>query len=135
MLRYFFRELIEEAQDFFEDFEEFFFHTRHHPRVTKQLKLGGIITSVRPAYLFAERIDNFLKAIFAGSIIISAMTATFVGFIKLSDLLDVLIFTLWGRTIMFMIGLCYFLTASWRLLEIKTEKSNTQITSARTWDE
>ncbi len=119
MFRYFFRELKEEAEDFFEDFGEFFFHTRRHPRKMRQAVIGGIVTTVRPAYLFAERLDNLLKAIFGISITVSAVTASFVGFIKLSDLLEVLIFTWWGRLLMGIIGMGYLLTALWRLLGIK----------------
>ncbi len=119
MLQYALRELKEEAADFFEDFGEFFFHIRRHPRLARRVIVGGIATTVRPAYLFAERLDNLLKVIFGASITVSAITATFVGFTKLSDLLGVLIFTFWGRLLMAIIGLGYLLTALWRLLDLK----------------
>ncbi len=112
-------ELKEEALDFFEDFGEVLFHLRRHPRTVRQLNVGGLVTTVRPAYLFAERIDNCLKLIFAASIIVSACTASFVGFIKLSDLLEVLMFTVPGRILMICIGGGSFITSLWRLLNIK----------------
>jgi hypothetical protein len=112
-------EIKEEALDFFEDFGEILFHFRRHPRTFRQLNIGGLVTTVRPAYLFAERIDNCLKLIFAASIIVSACTASFVGFIKLSDLLEVLMFTTPGRVLMGCIGGASLITSLWRLLSIK----------------
>ncbi|MCC2631427.1 MAG: hypothetical protein K0S20_126 [Patescibacteria group bacterium] len=123
-MTYFIRELLEEAEDFFEDIgEDIFRLNRRHPRRSRQVLIGGIETTVRPAYLFAERVDNLLKLIFAVSIIISGITASFFGFIKLSDLLEVLIFTAWGRILMIFIGVCYMLTALWKLAEIKVKSA------------
>lgn len=112
-------ETIEEAQDFFEDYLEFFWKSREHrePEL-KTYFVGGVKVRVRPAYLFAERIDNMLKILFASSICISALTATYLGFTGLSDLLDVLITTWWGRSMMFVIGSAYFLIATWKLMHL-----------------
>ena len=119
----FFEEIIEEIEDFFEDYKEHLLKKeskKTHP--TRKIIQNGVLVSVRPAYLFAERIDNVLKIIFAASICISAFTATFLGFVKLSDLLEVLINTLPGRALMFFIGACYFITAFWRLLHLGDKK-------------
>lgn len=116
----FFEELYEEAEDFFEDYLEYFFKKKKTRSFReKEAVVGGAIVAVRPAYLFAERIDNLLKIIFGVSICLSAITATFLGFTKLSDLLDVLIGTLWGRGIMFVIGGSYLVTSFWKILHLK----------------
>lgn len=121
MFKAFFSELIDEAEDFFEDIFE---HVRRHPRVdrptkTREVMLGGVVATVRPAYLFAERLDNLLKIVFGISIILSALTATFLGYGTMSELLKALITSVPGRILMFFIGVSYFLTALWKLLHIK----------------
>jgi hypothetical protein len=78
-----------------------------------------VVTRVRPALLFADRLDHLLKALFALSIIGSGLSASFVGFIKLSDLLEVLIFSWPGRVAMVVIGTGSLLTSLWKLLEVK----------------
>lgn len=119
MLREFYEELGEETTDFFEDFWEHLSHQKPtHPIHKREVLINGVTTTVRPAYIFAERIDNFLKIIFGGSIIISAFTSSFLGFTKLSDLLEVLIFTFWGRMIMVLIGISYLIIALWKLMHL-----------------
>jgi len=123
MIREFWEEFVEEISDFIEDYAEHLFNKRPvHPPKKRTIVVGGALVAVRPAYLFAERIDNFLKIIFGISICISAITATFLGFTRLSELLDVLIATLWGRGIMFVIGASTLLTAFWRILHLKDRK-------------
>lgn len=126
MLKHFFFELKDEAADFFEDFGEAIFHVRRHIRLPRTVTIGGMVTTVRPAYLFAERLENLLKVIFGVSIVISAFSATFVGFTKLSDLLSVLMFTIFGRVLMGFIGISYLLTALWKMLKIKPVSSERQ---------
>lgn len=119
----FFSEIFDEAGDFFEDYLEILGKQRKAvPSKTKTLYLGGIKVQVRPAYLFAERIDNLLKLLFAISICVSALTASYLGFTGLSDLLDILITTWWGRTMMFIIGAAYLLIAFWKLMRLGEKK-------------
>lgn len=119
MINTFFYEVWDEVSDFFEDYIEFFLRIddfRKHEK--KQINVHGKIEYVKPAYLFAERLDNFLKIVFGLSIIFSALTATFVGFVKLSDLLEVLINTISGRAVMVVIGLSYLLLGLWKFITI-----------------
>lgn len=119
MLKEFFEELLDEVSDFFEDYAEHLFGKKpKHPPKEKRAVVDGALVVVRPAYLFAERIDNLLKIVFGVSIFISAITATFLGFSTLSALLDVLINSLWGRSIMIVIGISYVLTAFWKILHL-----------------
>lgn len=109
----------EEAADFFEDFWEHL--NRKQPKKIfkkKIIVLNGLSVTVRPAYLFAERIDNLLKVLFGASIAVSAVTASFLGFTSLSDFLNILMFTLLGRTVMFIIGISYLTIALWKLLHL-----------------
>lgn len=120
MVREFWEDLQEEFYDFFDDYFEHFTKRRTHPEAHTQrnVVLHGMVVAVRPAYVFAERIDTLLKILFAVSIVLSAITSTFLGFIKLSDLLEVLINTLWGRSCMFVIGMSYLLSALWKLIHL-----------------
>jgi hypothetical protein len=120
---HFFSEIWDEADDFFEDIFEGIFNKQPRKEVPKKIAVvNGVETAVRPAYLFAERLDNLLKLIFGISIVVSGCTATFLGFTKLSDLLDTLISTVPGRIIMVMIGLSYFILALWKLARLKEYK-------------
>lgn len=112
----------EEAADFFEDFWEHL--NRKQPKKIfkkKTIVLNGLSITVRPAYVFAERIDNLLKILFGLSIAVSAITASFLGVIGLSDLIEILIFTLPGRIIMLAIGLSYMTIAFWKLLHLQNK--------------
>jgi hypothetical protein len=119
----FFEELGDEVGDFFEDFWE---HALHHipskPRSMRAAVINGVSTSVRPAYLFAERVDNTIRCIFGTSICISAVSATFLGYTKLSDLLEMLMHSVTGRVAMFIIGMSYILIAVWKLMQLKDTK-------------
>jgi hypothetical protein len=111
-----FEEIRDEAEDFFEDLWDLVRRKKRVPkRNQRRTVVYGVLTSVRPAYLFAERIDNLLKGIFSLSIIMSGISATFLGYVKLSDLLEVLISTIWGRVVMTIIGSSYLLMAIWKL--------------------
>ncbi|KKS96362.1 MAG: hypothetical protein UV73_C0011G0034 [Candidatus Gottesmanbacteria bacterium GW2011_GWA2_43_14] len=119
----YFKEIKEEASDFFEDFWEHVRKGKPQKIFKKRIAINnGIRTSVRPAYLFAERIDNLLKLLFGASIVLSAFTSSFLGFPTLSKFLEVLIFTLYGRIIMFTIGISYLTIALWKLMHITDQR-------------
>jgi|SRR3989338_9156283 len=117
----FFEELWDEITDFFEDFWEHAIQKPKKPTNTRTVWVGGAEVHVRPAYLFAERIDNLLKIIFGASIAISAFTATFLGFASLSELVDILLTSLWGRVCMFLIGTSYLIIAIWKLFHLESK--------------
>ncbi len=112
------KDFFEEIADFFEDFIEVFTKEEMHHHGERKVGVSGHIELVKPAYVFAERLDHFLKIVFGVSIFISAFTATFVGFIKLSDLLEFLTQSIPGRGIMIIIGLSYFLLGAWKLINL-----------------
>lgn len=115
----FFEEIWEEITDFFEDFWEHLSKRRPtQPSKIKRTTVNGAVATVRPAYLFAERIDNLLRILFGISILISALTASFLGFTSLSELLELLIFTSWGRLLMLVIGLSYLILGTWKLMHL-----------------
>jgi hypothetical protein len=112
-------ELWDEVSDFFEDYGEHLFHIK--PKSTHRQKpavIDGALVLVRPAYHFAERVDNMLKVIFGFSICVSAVTATIFGFTSVSGFVEFLISTTPGRMAMLIIGTSYLLTAFWRLMHI-----------------
>lgn len=117
------RELIaevkEEFWDFVEDYNDLIRKRPAREDVRKKpVVMRGELTFVRPAYLFAERIDNLIKIVFGGSVLISGITATFIGFASLSGLVEVLIKTLPGRFAMIVIGLSYVVIAVWKTLHL-----------------
>lgn len=115
-MKHFFEEVFDEAGDFFEDIWDHLLQKEDdHKKKQVTVVMNGTSVSVRPAYLFAERVDKVLLMIIGSSIFISAFSSSFLGFTKLSDLLDILIFTLLGRIIMAVIGGSYFLIAFWKL--------------------
>ena len=118
-MREFMEEIREEFWDFVEDFGDVL--RRRKPRddvKQKSVVVGGQLAFVRPAYLFAERIDNMLKILFGVSVLLSAVTSTFVGFASLSGLVEALLNTFLGRVILFVIGLSYLIIASWKILHL-----------------
>lgn len=129
MIKKFSYEIWDEMTDFFEDFLEYILRIDDYRKHDlREINIHGHIDRVKPAYIFAERIDNFLKLVFGLSIIISGLTSTFFGFIKLSDLLEVLINSLWGRGLMVLIGASYLLLGIWKLINLdKHLKKSPQI--------
>lgn len=115
-------DLTDEVEDFWEDFLE---HAtgkkakKIHKK--KEVMLYGTAVLVRPAYIFAERIDNLLKIIFGASVMISAIVSSIWGFTGLSDLLDFLIHSLVGRTILFLIGTSYLILGIWKFFHLHKE--------------
>ena len=118
----FFEELWDEVSDFFEDFWDHLSEKPEKAIKTKTALIGGAEVAVRPAYLFAERVDNLLKVIFGLSIAVSAFTASFLGFASLSELIDALVSSFWGRGAMFIIGISYLIIALWKLMHIGSKK-------------
>lgn len=115
----FLEELWDEFSDFFEDLWELLSRKQpREPKKTKTTVINGAVTTVRPAYLFAERVDNLLRMFFGVSIVISAITASFLGFASLSDLVEVLIFNFWGRILAFFIGASYLIIGLWKILHL-----------------
>ncbi len=119
-MKEFFEEIWDELTDFIEDFDELLTRRPNTHRKTefKTTVVNGVAVRVRPAYIFAERIDHTLKLLIGLSILISTFTVSFYGFASLSDLIKVLIHTLWGRGIMFILGMSYVITATWKLLHL-----------------
>ena len=119
----FLEDLFEEFLDFWEDLAETIFHFKSKKeRRARKVLLFGKVVAVRPAFVFAERIENLLKIIFGVSISVSAITAVFWGVTGLSDLLKMLINNFLGRVFMFIIGFSYFLIGLWKLSHIKKDK-------------
>lgn len=112
------KELKEEAEDFFDDFYEDIFKKKKLHKKLKTVKLYGANVAVRPAYLFAERIESSLKIVFGISIIISGVVASFWGFTRTSVLLGTLINSLLGRILMIVIGFSYFIIGLWKVLHL-----------------
>ena len=90
-------EFLEEAEDFFDDFYEDFFKKKRVKKQLRKAKIFGTTVAVRPAYLFAEKVENVLKVIFGISIFISGLMASFWGFTRTSELLTALINSFTGR--------------------------------------
>ncbi|MCA9372321.1 hypothetical protein KC726_05505 [Candidatus Woesebacteria bacterium] len=107
-------EFLEEAEDFLEDFD--IFHKT--PLRLKEINYFGAKILVRPAYIFAERIENLLKIVVGFSIVVSAIMSVFWGFTKTSELFAVLITTVPGRIIMIFIGLSYFVVGLWKFFNL-----------------
>jgi len=120
-----FDDIIDEAKDFAEDFWELLTKQKSLQSTKKKITcIAGTAIVVRPAYLFAERIDNLLRVVFGISILLSALTATFLGFSTLSQLLNFLIYSLIGRLGMVIIGSSYVIVASWKLMNLHLGKSS-----------
>ena len=111
-------ELKEEAEDFFDDFHEDIFKKKKIRKHIRQVKLYGATVAVRPAYIFAERIESLLKVIFGFSILVSALLASFWGFTRTSVLLTTLITSTLGRILMIVIGFSYFIVGLWKVLHL-----------------
>ena len=114
------REILEEAEDFFKELFKIFSKKKIKIKKFKKINLYGTMLAVRPAYIFAERLDNFLKIIFGFSIFISGFIAYFWGVTRLSELLDILIGTFFGRILIIIIGFSYFIMGLWKLANIRT---------------
>lgn len=126
-MREFLEELKEEFQDFVEDFGDLV-KKRSPRKETKQksVVVAGQLAFVRPAYLFAERVDNVIKILFGVSVLLSAITSTFVGFASLSGLVEALLKTFVGRVVLFIIGLSYLIIASWKILHLAQSQKNSK---------
>lgn len=115
-----FEELFEELEDFIEDIIESFTRKKFKRKRKKRTAfIRGVEVKVRPAVIFAERLEGLLKIIFGVSIIVSAIVAFFWGLTGTSDLLRLLIKTFWGRLFMIFVGGSYALIGLWKLAKLK----------------
>lgn len=117
------RELLEEIKEEFFDFiEDFGDLIRNRPErkdiKQKPVVIKGQMTFIRPAYLFAERVENAIKMLFGASVLLSAVTSTFVGFASLSGLVETLIKSIPGRLVLLIIGFSYLIVAFWKTLHL-----------------
>lgn len=120
-MKEFIEEIKEEFVDFIDDFGDLI--KKRPPRKDIKQKpavIGGQHMFIRPAYLFAERVDNAIKILFGVSVLLSAATSTFVGFASLSGLVEVLIETLAGRLLLIVIGFSYLIVAVWKTLHLNS---------------
>jgi hypothetical protein len=116
----FIEELWDEVTDFFEDFFELLTErSTKEPTRKRTVVINGTEKIVRPAYIFAERVDNSLRIVFGGSILVSAISATFLGFSSLSELVEALLFSILGRVVLSIIGFSYLIIALWRLMHVR----------------
>lgn len=112
-------EIKEEFVDFIEDYKELV--RKQAPAKDGKQKpavISGQLTLIRPAYLFAERVENGIKFLFGVSVLLSAITSTFIGFASLSGLVDVLLKSIPGRLILLVIGFSYLIIALWKTLHL-----------------
>ena len=114
-----FENISEEAKDFFKSLFSKKKYKKGALKTYRPIKIYGFISLARPAYIFAERIDNLLKVIFSISIITSALVASLWGFTRLSELIEYLITSTLGRVLLLIIGLSYLLIAVWKLLHLR----------------
>ncbi|MBT3720765.1 hypothetical protein HN789_04170 [archaeon] len=112
-----FEELFDEAEDFFEDFVDVF-KKKKIPRPLKEVDWFGSTVLVKPAYIFAEKIESLLKIIFGTSIFVSAILASLYGFASTSQLLKSLITSGFGRIVLVFVGFSYFTIGLWKLLKL-----------------
>lgn len=115
----FFEELWDEFEDFVEDFYDHILKKPSKETYNKKTAvIDGKLATIRPAYLFAERVDNAIRILFGASIVISAVTSSFIGFSSLPELVQVLISTILGRVIMLVIGFSYLSIALWKIMHL-----------------
>ena len=118
-MKEFYLEIKEEFIDFIEDYNELIRkRTSQKKYGQKPAVLKGELAYIRPAYLFAERIENLLKMLFGLSVLLSAFTSTFIGFASLSGLVDTLIKSFAGRIVLLVIGFSYVVLALWKILHL-----------------
>lgn len=116
---------MDEFTDFFEDLFEHFVHVKSkHEHKKRETVIGGAVVFVRPAYIFAERIDNLIKMIFGISVIVSSISASIYGFTSLSGFVSFFVESLTGRIMLFIVGLSYLLIATWKLLHLGKGENN-----------
>lgn len=115
-------EIKEEFVDFIDDYNDLIRRRPSKKQLAKKAAvIRGELTFIRPAYLFAERVDNGIKILFGVSVVISALTSTFFGFASLSGLVETLIKTAPGRILLFVIGFSYVIIALWKTLHLNAK--------------
>jgi len=110
-----FGEIIEEAQDFFEDIFEHFFERDEE----KKKKGQSLVERTKHAYHFTERVDSFMKVVFGFSIFVSAVIASVWGFASVSGMVESFISSWFGRIILMFIGTSYIVNGYWRFFHAK----------------
>lgn len=110
-------EIQEEAADFWEDVSEHLFKGKKLPATIEKTNALPLST-IRPAYLFADRVDSLIKILFGVSIIVSGIGAAFWGFSSISDLVKALVDSLLGRLVLVIVGLSYLITGIWKFFHL-----------------
>ena len=108
------KELMEEAEDFFDDFHK----RKKRRKKLKKIRLHSTNILVRPAYIFAQRIEGLIHFIIGLSVFMSAIIAGFWGFTRTSELLKTLILSTPGRIFMAVIGFSYFVLGIWKMFNM-----------------
>lgn len=112
--------LWEGFDDFFGDLFNFVYKKKL--KKLKKIDFYGSVVAVRPAYIFAERVENLLKIIFGFSILMTAIIASAWGFTRVAELISFLINTVAGRIILIIIGLSFLTVGLWMFLNLKLEE-------------
>ena len=109
-----FDEFWDGALDFSEDLLEIFFGERARERRKPiATNLYGSLALVRPAYLFATRVNGLVKIVAGVSVLGSALLATLWGYASTKDLLLALIESLLGRVIAVLLGCSILVVGLW----------------------
>jgi hypothetical protein len=109
-----FAELADEGADFFEDLGEALFRRkRTREREPIRTNLYGTKTLVKPAYLFARRVNGLVKTVAGVSVLGSAIFATVWGYASTKDLMALLLDSLAGRIVAVVLGLSMLTVGLW----------------------
>lgn len=109
-------ELWDGVVDLGDDLLETFLGRR--PRKRKEpieTNLYGTLTLVRPAYLFATRVNGMVKVIAGVSVLGSALLATVWGYASTKDLLAALVSSLPGRIVAMILGFSILIVGLWEV--------------------
>ena len=88
-----------------------FKHGRRREAFKKEIKREGLI-----ARDFAERVRGGVFFVFGLSAMAAAVIASTSGVLELQVIVHQLIESAWGRVLLFLIGIAYFIAGSWRIL-------------------
>lgn len=108
-------EILEEAQDFFEDIIEHF----QKPKGKGHRDSPDIIRRTKLAYHFTERVDSLIKIVIGGSVIVSAIGSTAWGFASMGDLVRAFVDSWPGRMVLILLGISYVINGIWRFFHSK----------------
>jgi len=116
-------DFLEEFADFWQELLEdlhLFKHKKKPP--LREVDVYGQTQFLRPAFIFAEKVENVLKIVAGVSIVISGIMATFWGFTGTGEILKALINSSLGRILIVIIGSSYFIIGLWKLLNLNKKK-------------